>query len=94
MSAQNTSIFDGRQLLIKNVSPIKSLTVLSHVLSMTKGFVGSPQDNEEHDVCTDKKPHLKINVGSIGSLKLKEEKSSWGEGLKQHCSSYMNLSEQ
>lgn len=53
---KKTSTFDGRQLLIKNVSPIKSLPVLSHVLSMAKSFVGFPQDDEEHDVCRDKNP--------------------------------------
>lgn len=74
---------------------MKSLMVLGHVLSMTKSCVGSPQDDEEHDVCTDRKPqivsYLKINVGNIGGLKLQEEKSSWGEGLKTHCSSDVSL---
>lgn len=86
--------FSGRQLLIKNASPIKSLAVLTPVLSPTQSSVGSPQDNEERDVCPDKETqimaYLKTNVGSTGGLKLREEKSSWVQGLK-HCSSYMNL---
>lgn len=71
---------------------MKSLTVVTHVPSMTKSFAGSPQHNEECDVCPVKETqimsYLKIKVGSTGGLKLREEMSSWGEGLKKHCSSY------
>lgn len=53
---------------------------------MSKSFVWSPQDNEECDACAGKQPkimsYLKINVGSIGGLKLQKEKTSGLSGGK------------
>lgn len=59
---------------------------LSHVGFVSKSFVGSPQDNEESNACAGKQSkiisYLKINVGSIGDLKLQKGKTSGLSGGK------------
>lgn len=59
---------------------------LSHVVFMSESFVGSPQANEEYNTSAGKQPqiisYLKINVGSIGCLKLQKDKTSGLSGGK------------
>lgn len=59
---------------------------LSHVFFMSKSFVGSSQANEEYNTSAGKEPqiisYLKINVGSIGCLKLEKDKTSGLNGGK------------
>lgn len=80
MPVQNNYTFDKRQLLKKSIFPIKPLIDLSDVSSVSKSFVGSPWDNVEYDTCEGKQLKnmscLKINVRSMGGLKLQKDKTS------------------